>query len=139
MMVEPSCARLWLLKLGFASADGATRALARVSRGILLERDNLECRAASLADVWARLGCGEGSTVRSSPLSKSSIGSWAGRAPAAEYRKEDDENSCRRAESGLQKGRLGVIAHDAPERAWSSCALHLEGRILFMEPAEKTS
>lgn len=56
----PRYARFVLLKLGLASADGVTNALASVCNGIFFERESRACRAASFADWAARANEGAG-------------------------------------------------------------------------------
>lgn len=60
MSVWPRKARLELLNSGAGSAEASTSVRARVWTGILSERDSRACRAASLADLRASRGSGEG-------------------------------------------------------------------------------
>lgn len=122
MMVLPRKARFALLKLELGSAEGVTRARARVWSGIFLERDSRECRAASLADCKALSGRGDGSFLgRVSPSSGiCSIRSSAAGAGTVDWHRT----------VLARKFLLGMVA--GQERAWRSCPPHREGRIPFM-------
>jgi hypothetical protein len=109
--------------LGFASADGVTRALASVCSGIFFERERRACRAASFADWGARSNEGAGRG-----------GAGGGEAEEEESRVEESLAGTEEVDWHLTARQRGVLAAGmpAPRRAWSNWPLHREGRILFM-------
>lgn len=117
MIVLPRYARFELLKLGLGSADGVTRALARVCSGIFLGRESRACRAASFADCAARSNEGAGRGVRCESRSGDSFAVAAGEV---DWHRTAKKRGCL------------VAAMPAPQRGWSNWPLHREGRILFM-------
>lgn len=113
-----------LLKLALESAEGVTRARASVCNGICLDRDNLACSAASLADLAACSGEGEGSG-----LEMCSSGKWSGKsAISAAVAAVAVDDWCRKE---VQNGDLD--ATNAPGRATHNWLLHLDSRNPFIK------